>query len=459
VKGEDVIRAYSSKAIKPDVFVMTLRGFAAVSEAVLLLGDGAPRMKGHGISFSPPGPQLTSDLRIGVFVCRCNDSLGWDPELDRFISYLPENSPVEYAESVPSACTLEGAASILRTIREKGLTRFVLASCVCCPLDLICSACTDQRSRLKATIFQGTGIARAMAETCNLRGEALALLKSDTPLAVSRFKGLLQRSIRRAAHLKSLPSPARQYNFTTAIIGESEAALRSAQTLGQMGMEVFLFGSPDRPLPSAPDYPNVHAFLGSCARSLKGTVGDFRVVVIMEDGTHQVFSAGAVILGDSARRNIAYMPHPDMPPHEFTHSMQAKGLRGIPFFVPGATSIPGLLLASPPGINASERIKGTAAGILAATVMPRGPRQNKGYTVSIDENLCRGCGRCVNACPYRAVSFHTNTLGSGYAVVDEALCKGCGNCISICPSDAADSPYRDRLFLEQMIEEVTARGS
>ena len=133
---------------------MMLRGFAAAAEAVLLLGDSAPRMKGHGISFSPPGPQLSSELRIGVFVCRCNDSLGWDPELDRFISYLPENSPVEYAESVASACTPEGAASILRTIREKGLTRFVLASCVCCPLDLICSACTDQRSRLKAAIFQ-----------------------------------------------------------------------------------------------------------------------------------------------------------------------------------------------------------------------------------------------------------------------------------------------------------------
>ncbi len=459
IKGEDVIRAYSSKAIKPDIFAMMLRGFAAAAEAVLLLGDSASRMKGHGISFSPPGPQLTSDLRIGVFACRCNDSLGWDPELDRFISYLPENSPVEYAESVASACTLEGAASILRTIRQKGLTRFVLASCVCCPLDLICSACTDQRSRLKAAIFQGTGIARAMAETCNLRGEVLTLLKSDPPLAVSRFKGLIQRSIRRAAHLKSLPTPARQYSFTTAIIGESEAALRSAQTLGQMGMEVFLFGSPDRPLPSVPHHPNVHAFLGSHARSLKGTVGDFRVIVSMEDGTHQVFSAGAVILGERARRRIAYMPHPDMPPHEFAHSMQAKGLRGIPFFVPGATSIPGLLLASPPGINVSERLKGTAAAVLAATVMPRGPRQNKGYTVSINENLCRGCGRCVNACPYRAVSFHSNPLGSGYAVVDEALCKGCGNCISICPSDAADSPYRDRLLLEQMIEEVTARGS
>ena len=119
-------------------------------------------------------------------------------------------------------------------------------------------------------------------------------------------------------------------------------------------------------------------------------MGDFRVIVNMEDGAHQVFSAGAVILGERARRQIAYMPHPDMPPHEFSHSMQAKGLRGVPFFVPGATSIAGLLLANPPGINVSERLKGTAAGILAATVMPRGPRQNKGYTVSINEQSLPG---------------------------------------------------------------------
>jgi NADPH-dependent glutamate synthase beta subunit-like oxidoreductase/NAD-dependent dihydropyrimidine dehydrogenase PreA subunit len=458
IKGEDVIRAYSSKAINPDVSAQMLRGFAAAAEAVLLLGDGAPRVKGHGISFSPPSPKLSPELRAGVFVCRCNDALGWDPELDRYISRLGENSPVEYAESVASACAQEGAASILRTIREKGLTRFVLASCVCCPLDLICSACTDQRSRLKAAIFQGTGIARAMAETCNLRGEALTLLKSDPALAVSRFKGLIQRSIGRVAHLKSLPTPGRQYNFTTALIGVSEAVAKSAQTLGQMGMEVFWFGSPDGPLSSAPDFPNVHAFLGSSAVTLKGTVGDFRVVVRMEDGGQQVFSAGSVILGNRARKNLAYMPHPDMPPHEFADSMQTKDARGVPFFVPGATSIAGLLLASPPGINVSERLKGTAAGILAATVMPRGPRQNKGYTVSINEILCRGCGRCVKACPYRAISFHHNSLGFGYAVVDEALCKGCGNCISICPCDAADSPYRDRFQLEQMIEEITARG-
>ncbi len=455
VKGEDVIRAYSPKAIRPDVFAMMQRGFAAAAQAALLLGDGGARLKGGGMMFSPPEPQLSPELKIGVFVCRCNDSLGWDPELDALISYLPENCGVEHAESIPSACTAEGTAAILRTIREKGLTRFVLASCVCCPLDLVCGACTDQRSRLKDAIFHGTGVPRAMAETCNLRGEALALLGSDRPLALNRFEGLLQRSIRRAAKLKSLPPPARKYNFTTAVIGESEAALRSAQTLGQMGMEVFLFGGRDRPLSCSPDYPNVHPFPGSSARSLKGTVGDFQVIVKLEDSTHQVFSAGAVILGERSRKTMAYMPHPDMPPHGVECSMQAKGRLGVPFFVPGATSIPGLLLAAPPGVNVSERLKGEAAGILAATVMPRGPRQNKGYTVAIDGELCRGCGRCVKVCPYQAISFHANhPPRSGYAVVDQALCKGCGNCISICPSGAADSPYRERRFLEQAIEEI-----
>ena len=456
IKGEDVLRAYSTKAINPDVFTMTLRGFASAAEALLLLGESTPRMKGHGMSIAPPAPQLSSALRIGVFVCRCNDSLGWHPEFDRFISYLSENSGVEYAEVVTAACTPEGSASILRTIREKGLTRFVLASCICCPLDLICTGCTDQRSRLKHSIFHGTGVSRAMAETCNLRGEALTLLQRDPELALTRFRGLIERSIRRAALLKPLPTPARQYSFTTAVIGESEAALRSAQALGQMGMEVFLFGSPASPLEAVPEFANVHGFVRSKARSLKGTVGDFRLAVNMEDGTHQVFQAGAVILGERACKEMAYMPHPDMPPHEFLCSMQTRGTKGVPFFVPGSTSIPGLLLASPPGINLSERIKGTAAAMLAASVMPRGPRQNKGYTVSINEELCRGCGRCVSTCPYRAVSFHANSLGLGYAVVDEALCKGCGNCISICPSGAADSPFRDQFFLEQIIEEILA---
>ena len=164
--------------------------------------------------------------------------------------------------------------------------------------------------------------------------------------------------------------------------------------------------------------------------------------------------AGAVILGEQSRKRIPYMPMADLPAHIVESAMQKRGVTGIPFFNPGATSIPGLFLANPSGIAVSDRIKGTAAAMLAAAAMPRSPRQNKGYTVSVDDALCRGCGRCIAVCPYQAVSFRPNAMDGWYAVVDEALCKGCGNCIAVCPSNAADSPYRDRKYLNQMIAEL-----
>ena len=135
---------------------------------------------------------------MGVFVCRCKDSLGWATELDDFLAKLTDKPDVVHVESLPSACVPEGTAGILRTIREHGLTRVVLASCVCCPLDFICSSCTDQRSRLKSALFNATGISRAMVETCNLRGEVLRLLQEDPGLALDRFQGLIERSIGRA---------------------------------------------------------------------------------------------------------------------------------------------------------------------------------------------------------------------------------------------------------------------
>ena len=453
IRGEDVIRAYSKKTEKDDVHAMMLRGFAAASEALLMLGGSSQRLKGHGLSFSPPDPQLSTEIRIGVFVCRCMDSLGWAKDLDDYLVHLGGQPDVVHAEALVSACVPEGSAGILRTIRERRLTRVVLASCVCCPLNFVCSSCTDQRSRLKSALFNATGISRAMVETCNLRGEVLRFLQEDAGLAAERFRGLIERSVGRARRLKSLYAPARHYNFTTAVVADSEAALRSALSLAEAGMEVFLFGLSDRPLTESLDHPNIHAFLGSQVKRLRGTVGNFQVLTDTS-GRLREFQVGAVILGESSRKRIPYVPMEELTPRLIEASMQKQGVSGVPFFTPGSTSVPGLFLANPPGINVSERIKGTAAAILAASVMPRSPRQNKGYTVVVDDLLCRGCGRCVAICPYHAVSFAKNAVGGYHATVDEALCKGCGNCIAVCPSGAADCRYRDRLYLEQMIDEV-----
>jgi ferredoxin len=453
VRGEDVIRAYGPKAARSDVPAMITRGFAAAALASILVGGASQRPKGHGLAFSPPDPELSPDIRMGVFACRCNDSFGWTDEMDAYVHGLTERKDIIYSEVMVSACVPEGASSILKTIREKGLTRVVLATCVCCPLDFICSACTDQRTRLKDTLFRGTGISRSMVETCNLRGEALRTLRHDEKKAVERFTGLIDRSIQRAFNLKPLPAPARNYNFTTAVIGESEASINSAVTLAQTGLEVFHLGGPDKPLTKSPRHDNIHCFAGSAVKGMSGTLGNFQVFIEI-DGVSQVLDVGAVIIGDKQRRHVPYIPQRGLPNRRVTSSMQKPDLPGIPYLLPGATPIAGLFLANPKGINVSQRKKGLAAAMLAAAIMPRGPRQNKGYTVSVKKDNCRGCGRCLKACPYQAVSLKRNSVGGWYALVDEALCKGCGNCISVCPSNAADSPYRDHGFLEHMLEEV-----
>lgn len=459
-RGEDILRAYGPVGSRLDVADMMTRGYAAAARAMVMLSGTAQGQRGQGLSFAPPEPELAKDIRIGVFACRCNDALGWLPEMSVFIKSLTDAPDIVHADLMAAACTPEGAASILRSVREKGITRIVLASCVCCPLNFVCSACTDQRSRLKNALFHGTGISRAMVLTCNIRGEALSAMTRDPLLAMDRFCGMIRRSIRRARNLKPFTVPVRNYNFTIAVVGDTEAGLESALALADAGRDVFLFGARERPLSAAVSHPNIISFEGSRVLDITGSSGAFQIHIDASEGASsgdvQQVSVGAVILGESIRGPIGFLQAGEVPGREITASMQTAGVTGIPFFYPGMTSVSGLFAADPPDIEVPVRQKGLAAAALAAAVMPRGPRQNKGYTATVDAERCRGCGRCVARCPYRAITMQANAIGGWVAAVDEALCKGCGNCISACPNNAADSPFRSRMFLEKTMEEILA---
>jgi len=55
-------------------------------------------------------------------------------------------------------------------------------------------------------------------------------------------------------------------------------------------------------------------------------------------------------------------------------------------------------------------------------------------TVSeVEEELCAGCGYCVEACAYDAIQLDPKRK---IAVVNEVLCEGCGACAATCPSGA-----------------------
>ncbi|MHA1200035.1 MAG: 2Fe-2S iron-sulfur cluster-binding protein [Candidatus Heimdallarchaeaceae archaeon] len=76
----------------------------------------------------------------------------------------------------------------------------------------------------------------------------------------------------------------------------------------------------------------------------------------------------------------------------------------------------------------------------------------------VDEDLCRGCGLCVETCPYSAIELIIQKK-FGYSIevanVNEVLCKGCGTCSAACLNGAIfHLGYTD----DQILAQIKALG-
>ncbi|MCD6135109.1 4Fe-4S binding protein [Candidatus Bipolaricaulota bacterium] len=58
-------------------------------------------------------------------------------------------------------------------------------------------------------------------------------------------------------------------------------------------------------------------------------------------------------------------------------------------------------------------------------------RSTETAAITIDAEKCIGCGQCVSACQFDALS-----LVNSKAKLDQALCKGCRVCVRACPTGA-----------------------
>lgn len=93
--------------------------------------------------------------------------------------------------------------------------------------------------------------------------------------------------------------------------------------------------------------------------------------------------------------------------------------------------------------------KGAAAR--AATILSKGTFVSEGAVAQVDEEACRGCGTCVEVCPFTAIALKKVGDEPEVALVAEvnpALCKHCGACSAACLSSAITTMHftNDQIF-------------
>jgi heterodisulfide reductase subunit A-like polyferredoxin len=90
-----------------------------------------------------------------------------------------------------------------------------------------------------------------------------------------------------------------------------------------------------------------------------------------------------------------------------------------------------------------------AAAVRAVTLISKSNLSSLGITAEVDEELCKGCGLCVEACAYGARALDEKTK---VALVRDVLCQGCGACVSVCPSGACQQKGYEKNQLLTMID-------
>ncbi len=113
---------------------------------------------------------------------------------------------------------------------------------------------------------------------------------------------------------------------------------------------------------------------------------------------------------------------------------------------------------SPKAVDESI-IQAHAAASSAAIPMAKGRVRSEAITAGVNEDLCRGCGKCKEACEFNAITLEKKVFEVEpflrapilIAKVNEVVCKGCGSCAVACPTGAiAMKHFTDKQILSEI---------
>ena len=166
--------------------------------------------------------------KVGVYVCHCGTNIAGTIDVEDVSVWAGEQPNVEVARNYKFMCSSLGQDLIEEDIKEKGLTRVVVAAC---------------SPHMHEKTFRGAceraGMNPFLFEMANVR-EHDAWTTKDKQAATDKAKALVNGAVQRVVHHQPLELMPVEINPNTLIVGGGIAGISAALELADAGHHVYL---------------------------------------------------------------------------------------------------------------------------------------------------------------------------------------------------------------------------
>jgi heterodisulfide reductase subunit A len=166
--------------------------------------------------------------KVGVYICHCGTNISGTIDVEEVSTWAGGQSNVEVARDYKFMCSSLGQDLIEEDIKEKGLTRVVVAAC---------------SPHMHEKTFRGAcaraGLNPFLFEMANVR-EHGSWTTDDKFAATQKAKALVNGAVERVVHHEPLEHIPVEINSNTLIVGGGIAGISAALELANAGNHVYL---------------------------------------------------------------------------------------------------------------------------------------------------------------------------------------------------------------------------
>jgi heterodisulfide reductase subunit A len=210
-----------------DIPESVIQASGASSAVLALLGDFEPKQV--RVELPTPIDLRGEPTRIGAFICRCGINIASTVDVPAVVQYASRLPRVVHAQEFLFACAKDSQKTIAQAIKEKRLTRVVVAACT---------------PRTHEPLFQGTlessGLNPYLFEFANIREQCAWVHQHEKEKATEKARDLLRLAAAKASRLEPLAKSRLGVNHAALVIGGGVAGLTAALDLAAQGYPVHV---------------------------------------------------------------------------------------------------------------------------------------------------------------------------------------------------------------------------